>query len=160
MDLEDGFRLGLISFKESEELLRPLVSKQSLKDYKDKEEKDRIGYLRAVAINELVNELAKVFMDEEKNILTGKFENELIGEIKRAKALIKIKDISIAKIYKSRSVVEREVAGYEVLGGLLETFINSYNEAYVGKISSKNDLLCSSLNRISEDIPDDLYLRL
>lgn len=161
MDLEDGFRLGLISFKETEELLRPLVSKQGLKDYKDKDEKDRIGYLRAVAINELVNELAKVFLDEEKNILNGKFENELIGEIKRANSLKRIKDISIAKIYKSRSVVEREVAGYEVLGGLLETFIDSYNEAHERKISSKNRSVFALLpNRISTDIPDDIYLRL
>ncbi len=161
MDLEDGFRLGLVSFKETEELLRPLVSKQGLKNYTDKDEKDRIGYLRAVAINELVNELAKVFLDEEKNILTGKYEDELIGEIRRAKALKRIEDISVAKIYKSRSVVEREVAGYEVLGGLLDTFIHSYNEAYEGKSSSKNKSVFALLpNRISEDIPDELYLRL
>jgi dGTPase len=161
MDLEDGFRLGLISFKESEELLRPLVSRQSLKDYRDKDEKDRIGYLRAVAINELVYELAKVFLDEEKNILTGKFENELICEIKRAEALKHIKDISIVKIYKSRSVVEREVAGYEVLGGLLDTFITAYNEAYLEKISAKNKSVFALLpGRITDDIPDDLYLRL
>jgi dGTPase len=161
MDLEDGFRLGLISFKETEELLRPLVPKQTLKNYIDKDEKDRIGYLRAVAINELVNELAKVFLDEEKNILTGKFENELISEIKRAKALKQIMDISMTNIYKSRSVVEREVAGYEVLGGLLDTFIDSYNEGYRGKISSKNRAVFALLpNRITVDIPSDLYLRL
>jgi dGTPase len=161
MDLEDGFRLGFVSFKETEEMLRPLTSKQSLKDYRDKDEKDRIGYLRAVAISELVNELANVFLDEEKNILSGKFESDLISEIKRANALKRIKDISIEKIYKSRSVVEREVAGYEVLGGLLDTFINSYNKAYEGKVSSKNRSVFALLpNRISEDIPEDLYLRL
>lgn len=161
MDLEDGFRLGLIPFKETEEMLIPLINKQALKGYKEKDEKDRIGYLRAIAISELVNELAKVFLDEEKNILNGKFENDLIGEIKRAKALNRIKEISIVKIYKSRSVVEREVAGYEVLGGLLDTFIDSYNEAYERKISSKNKSVFALLpNRISEDIPDDLYLRL
>jgi dGTPase len=161
MDLEDGFRLGLISFKDTEELLKPLVSKQSLKDYRDKDEKDRIGYLRAVAINELVNELAKVFLDEEKNILKGKYEDELISEIKRTNALKRIKDISIAKIYKSRSVVEREVAGYEVLGGLLDTFIDSYNDAFEGKISSKNKSVFALLpKRISDEIPGDLYMRL
>lgn len=161
MDLEDGFRLGLISFKETEELLKPLVSIQSLKNYRGKDEKDRIGYLRAVAINELVNELAKVFLDEEKNILNGKFQSDLISEIKRAKALMRIKDISFDKIYKSRSVVEREVAGYEVLGGLLDTFIHSYNEAYIGKISAKHKSVFALLpGRISEEIPDELYLRL
>ena len=161
MDLEDGFRLGLVSFKETEELLRPLVSKQVLKNYHEKNEKDRIGYLRAVAINELVNELAKVFLDEEKNILSGKFENELISEIKRANALKRINDISISRIYKSRSVVEREVAGYEVLGGLLDTFIDSFNEACERKISSKNKSVFALLpGRLGENIPNDLYLRL
>ncbi|HSW54099.1 MAG TPA: deoxyguanosinetriphosphate triphosphohydrolase [Ignavibacteriaceae bacterium] len=161
MDLEDGFRLGLIPFKETEEMLIPLINKQALKGYTEKDEKDRIGYLRAIAISELVNELAKAFLDEEKNILNGKFEDDLIGEIKRAKALNRIKEISIAKIYKARSVVEREVAGYEVLGGLLDTFIDSYNEAYEKKISSKNKSVFALLpGRIGDDIPDDLYLRL
>ena len=161
MDLEDGFRLGFISFKETEDLLKPIVSVQSLRNYRGKDEKDRIGYLRAVAINELVNELAKVFLDEEKNILTGKFKNDLISEIKKAKALIRIKEISINNIYKSRSVIEREVAGYEVLGGLLDTFIGSYNEAFNKKVSSKNRSVFELLpGRITEEIPNDLYLRL
>lgn len=161
MDLEDGFMLGLISFRETEELLIPLISKQGLRNYRDKDEKDRIGYLRAIAINELVNELARVFLDEEKNILAGKFENELISEIKRANALKRIKDISVTRIYKSRSVVEREVAGYEVLGGLLDTFIDSYNEAYEKKISAKNKSVFALLTkRISDDIPKELYQRL
>jgi len=161
MDLEDGFRLGFISFKETEDLLKPMVSVQSLRNYRGKDEKDRIGYLRAVAINELVNELAKVFLDEEKNILNGKFQNDLISEIKKAKALIRIKEISINKIYKSRSVTEREVAGYEVLGGLLDTFIGSYNEAYNKKVSAKNKSVFELLpGRITEEIPNDLYLRL
>ena len=161
MDLEDGFRLGLISFKETEEMLIPLINKQALKGYKEKDEKERIGYLRAVAISEMVNDIAKVFLEEEENILRGKFEDDLIGEIKRANALKMIKDISVEKIYKSRSVVEREVAGYEVLGGLLDTFINSYNEAHESKISSKNKAVFALLpRRITEEIPDDLYLRL
>ena len=161
MDLEDGFRLGLVSFNDTEEMLIPLINKQALKGYKEKDEKDRIGYLRAVAIRELVNELANVFLDKEKNILHGKFEDDLISKIRRANALKRIKEISMKQIYKSRSVVEREVAGYEVLGGLLDTFINAYNEAYEGKISSKNKAVFALLpERIADEIPDDLYLRL
>lgn len=161
MDLEDGFRLGLVTFKETEDLLIPLINKQALKGYREKDKKDQVGYLRAVAISELVNELAKVFLDEEKNILNGKFEDDLISKIKKAKELRKIKDISIEKIYKSRSVVEREVAGYEVLGGLLDTFINAFNEAYEDKISAKNRAVFALLpKRITDEIPNDLYLRL
>jgi len=47
-------------------MMIPLINKQALKGYKGKDEKDRIGYLRAIAISELVNELANVFLDEEK----------------------------------------------------------------------------------------------
>ena len=109
----------------------------------------------------MVKELAKVFLDEEKNILSGKFQNDLLSEIKSSKALEHIKEVSVGKIYKSISVVEREVAGYEVLGGLLNTFIDSYNEAFEGKISSKHKSVFALLpGRITEEIPEDLYQRL
>ena len=76
MDLEDGFRLSLISFAETEELMIPLVNKNDLKGYKGRDEKEKIGYLRAKGISNLVNELADTFMEEEKNILAGKLEDE------------------------------------------------------------------------------------
>jgi dGTPase len=161
MDLEDGFRLGIVSFKETEELLRPLISDTKVKFYEEKDEKDKVGYLRAVAIRELVTELAVVFLDEEKNILDGKFGNDLISVIKNGGTLNIIKDVSVEKIYNYRSVVEREVAGYEVLGGLLDTFIHSYNEAFNGNISNRNRTVFNLLpKRIREEIPDELYLRL
>ena len=64
MDLEDGFRLGLISFKETEELLMPLIPRNELEGYRGRDEKEKIGYLRAKAISELVNELADKFVNE------------------------------------------------------------------------------------------------
>ena len=133
MDLEDGFRLGLVSFKDTEELLMPLIDTTKLKGYKDRNENDKIGYLRAKSISDIVQELATVFADEENNILSDKFENDLISVIPAAKALENIKVISVDKIYSYRSVVEREVEGYEVLGGLLDAFINAANEAAEGK---------------------------
>ena len=132
MDLEDGFRLGLISFPETEELIIPLVNKKGMDGYSGRDEKEKIGYLRAKAISDLVNELAKTFLDNEEKILSGKLEDDLISIISKAKSLEVIKKISKEKIYRARSVVEREVAGYEVLGGLLDTFINAYNESYEG----------------------------
>ena len=161
MDLEDGFRLGLISFPETEELLFPLILKKNLAGYKGRDENERIGYLRAKAISDLVNELAEAFLDEEKNILSGKLEDELISVIPKAKSLKNITKVSIDKIYRTRSVVEREVAGYEVLGGLLDTFIHAYNEAYEGNLSPKNRAVINLLpKRITDNPTNDLYLRL
>ncbi len=161
MDLEDGFRLGLISFKETEELLMPLVPGDELEGYKGRDENEKIGYLRAKAISELVNELADKFVDEEEKLLDGKFEDEMILVIKKASALKEINKISIEKIYRYKSVVEREVAGYEVLGGLLDTFIHAYNESYEGNLSRKNKAVVNLLpKRITNNPPDDIYLRL
>ncbi|MDR3666857.1 MAG: deoxyguanosinetriphosphate triphosphohydrolase [Ignavibacteriaceae bacterium] len=164
MDLEDGFRLGLLSFKETEELLMPLIYTAKLKGYKDRNDNDKIGYLRAKSISDIVQELANVFADEENNILSDKFENDLISVIPAAKALESIKVISIEKIYSYRSVVEREVEGYEVLGGLLDAFINAANEAAEGKESFKNKnllkLIPTQFLQNNGRPHDDLYMRL
>jgi len=161
MDLEDGFRLGLISFKDTEELLMPLVPGDELEGYKGRDDKEKIGYLRAKAISELVNELANNFVDNEENLLDGKFEDEMISVIEKADALKEINKISIEKIYNYKSVVEREVAGYEVLGGLLDTFIHAYNESYEGNLSRKNRAVVNLMpKRITKNPPDDIYLRL
>ena len=138
MDLEDGFRLGLLSFKETEELLMPLKGDASLNIYDERNENDKIGYLRAKAISELVKNLSDAFVENEKDILAGKLDKDLIALIKTADALEEIKKVSIDRIYSIRSVVEREAAGFEVLGGLLDTFIRAVNEFAEDKISPNN----------------------
>lgn len=145
MDLEDGFRLGLISFKDTESLLMPFSKGSSLKAYKERDENDKIGYLRAKSINAIVNELASAFADEEKTILEGKFEDDLISSINFVKPLNIIKDLSVDEIYSYKSVIEREAAGYEVLGGLLEIFINAVTEAAGGKASPKDKTIIKLL---------------
>ncbi|MHB1685961.1 MAG: deoxyguanosinetriphosphate triphosphohydrolase [Ignavibacteriaceae bacterium] len=164
MDLEDGFRLGLLSFGDTQELLMPFIKKSKLKNYNQRDENDKIGYLRAKAISNLVNQLAESFLNEEKNILSGKFETDLISILPSNKFLETIEKISIKKIYSYESVVEREAAGYEVLGGLLDAFINSVNEASEKNISPKSKTLLKLLpNQFggSEGKPEkDLYLRL
>ena len=163
IDLEDGFKLGLLTFKETEKLLKSLLTSSKLNSYESRDENDKIGYLRAKAINDTVNETAKAFLDEEKNILSGKFENDLISVIKKTGDLEKIKIISIEKIYSYESVIEREAAGYEVIGGLLDVFINAVNEQAEGNIAPKNKTIIKLLPRQysnKNNKLDDLYLRL
>ena len=161
MDLEDGFRLGLVSFSETEELILPLINSDILEGYERRDEKEKIGYLRAKAISDLVNELAMAFLDEESNILSGKLEEDLLSIIPKSKQLNLIKNISVEKIYCSRIVVEREVAGYEVLGGLLDTFIQAYNEDLDNIFSKRNLAIINLLpKRIITERDDDIYNRL
>ena len=164
MDLEDGFRLGLLSFKDTESLLMPFAKGGKLRAYKERDENDKIGYLRAKSISAIVSSLAEAFIDEEKNILKGKFEDDLISVINFSKPLNIIKDISVKKIYAYKSVVEREAAGYEVLGGLLDIFITAVNEAAEGKTSPKDKTIIKLLPKQflgNNGKPEkDLYARL
>ncbi|MEI7811037.1 MAG: deoxyguanosinetriphosphate triphosphohydrolase [Ignavibacteria bacterium] len=164
MDLEDGFHLGLVSFKETEDLLRALAGDSELKSYSFRDKNDRIGYLRAKALNNLVYQLADIFTDEEDNILKGSLDNELINLLPAARILKEIKDISIEKIYSYESVLEREAAGFEVLGGLLDIFITAVTETANNSLSGKH-------KKILQLLPDqfiskngqpgsDLYTRL
>lgn len=128
MDLEDGFRLGLLSFSDTEDLMMPFINEGELKSYKGRETNDKIGYLRAKAINNVVKEVGEAFLDEENAILNGSFDEDMLSLIGSGKQLEIIKTLSKDKIYSYKSVVEREAAGYEVLGGLLDIFINAVNE--------------------------------
>lgn len=164
MDLEDGFRLGLLSFSDTEDLLMPLKGSSSLNLYNDRNENDKIGYLRAKAISELVKSLSDAFVDEEKNILSGRLDKDLISLIPVSESLEEIKRVSVENIYAMRGVVEREAAGFEVLGGLLDTFISAVNEFAEDKISPKNKTIIKLLPKqfLGDDgKPDtDIYLRL
>lgn len=164
MDLEDGFRLGLLSFEDTQSLLMPLKGKSDLNLYGDRNENDKIGYLRAKAISELVKSLSDVFADEEKSILSGKLNKDLISLTPFAGALEEIKKVSIEKIYSMRGVVEREAAGFEVLGGLLDTFITAVNEFAEDRVSPKNKTIIKLLPKQflgDGGKPDeDIYIRL
>jgi len=164
MDLEDGFRLSLLSFVETEELLMSLKGKSELHLYNERNENDKIGYLRAKAISELVKSLSDAFADEEKSILFGRLNKDLISLIPMSGPLEEIKKVSIEKIYSMRGVVEREAAGFEVLDGLLDTFISAVNEFAEDKISPKNKTIIKLLpKQFLGDYgkPDeDIYTRL
>jgi dGTPase len=163
MDLEDGFRLGLLSFNETESLLLPLIHKKDLTGYKNRDDNEKIGYLRAKAISDLVNDIAEAFAENEKGILNGNFNKEFVTVINKSNSLKKIEKASILKIYRHRSVVEREAAGYEVLGGLLDTFITAYNEYSENKLSPKNRAIINLIPKrffYAEKQNPELYHRL
>ncbi len=127
IDLEDGCRLGLVSFEETIEMmaavLRDQFKKEKLTKYNSLNGK--LGVLRALAINKLLDECTEVFLDNEKSILEGHFDQALTDVCHSKEALQKINEVSVNKIYRARQVVEIEAAGHEVLPGLLHEFINA-----------------------------------
>ncbi|WP_226389953.1 deoxyguanosinetriphosphate triphosphohydrolase [Penaeicola halotolerans] len=127
IDLEDGCALNLVSFDETLSLLSPILGDkldiQKLHSYATNQEK--LAILRAMTINQLIEECTTVFLSHEEDILTGDFDRALTALIPSAVAMKQIQQISIEKIYQSKSVLEKEAAGFEVIEGLLQTFVQA-----------------------------------
>jgi len=130
IDLEDGYKLGYLKFKEMEELLLPLLQRsfdanEALEKYQQINDLgEKIGYLRAKSINVLIYESIEVFKQNYKAIMDGEFDQE-ITDIIRSADLVEgpIKKANIY-LYNRKPVIEIEVAGYQVISGLLERFMD------------------------------------
>jgi len=127
IDFEDAIRLKLIHLQEGEALLKALAGKdfepEIYKSFQDDNEK--ISYLRGKSINTLVQNVCEVFIQQEENILTGKFDAPLIESIpKNNKTILQqIENLSIENYYQARAVTEWEIASFEILGKLMEVFL-------------------------------------
>lgn len=129
IDLEDGCRLGLISFDDTVDLLAAILKEDFKPDKLNKISglNEKLGVLRALTIKKLVDECTDGFLSHESEILTGTFDVALTDQCKSKKALEEISKISVEKIYRARHVVEIEASGHEVLPGLLEEFTQAGN---------------------------------
>lgn len=132
MDIEDAHKLGILSKEKTVELFMNFFSEERQTRMQDtmtrvSDTNEQIAYLRSSVIGLLVNECSKVFLDNEKTILKGEFESTLIKEISDLpkQAYKEATKISIEKIYKSKDVVDIELAGHRIIGFLLDTFISA-----------------------------------
>ncbi len=146
IDFEDGINLGLIEEEFALEYLIKLVKDTiDIKKYHSlQHKKDRVSYLRALSIGVLINEAVDIFLGNEEKILTGNFERSLLDKCKYEAQINDIINLSISKIYQSKEVVEKEVAGYRIIADLLDVFINALNNQHIG-IASNFDLLILKL---------------
>jgi len=131
IDVEDAFRLQQLRFEEVRDLLLPLTGAAERTEQKMAHltrPRERIEYLRAKAIGVIIDQAHQCFMDHEDAMLAGDFHGELLDEIPAAAGMQALKDCGETRIYISRPVVEVEVAGFEVLGGLLDAFITTVND--------------------------------
>lgn len=129
IDLEDAHRLGIISIYEAKELLLPFFEEayvaRRFEEISDN--KQKLSFLRATLINKLVNQCADVFFEYESDLLNGTLNKPLIDLLdEKTIVLIKrIDEVSIKKIYNYQPVIEIEIAGYNVIGGLLEECVDA-----------------------------------
>jgi dGTPase len=136
IDLEDAHRLHIVSYDVIKALFFPFFEKEqgynSLAYLERKlnninDDNQKVQFIRAKWIGLMVEKLSAVFMDKEHELLAGTLEKSLMKCLsdEDCKCIDRINEYSVKHIYNYQSVVEIEIAGYNVIGSLLKDFIQA-----------------------------------
>lgn len=146
IDFEDAHRLGIISLERLQDLFLGFFNEETGYNARAKVEENlakindanqKVQYLRAKLINHLVYRMRDIFLENQPALLQANLAKPLIDYLPESeKALLKkIDDFSVSQIYNHRSVVEIEVAGFNVIGALLDHFVQAVLQPASGKSS-------------------------
>ena len=162
IDFEDGINLGLIDEDYALEYMVKLVKDTiDIKKYNSLQyKKDRVSYLRALAIGVLINEAIDIFLENEEEILNGTFDKSLLDKCKFEAQINDIIKISVEKIYRSKEVIEKEVAGYKIIADLLDVFVTALNNKFKGNQSNYDKLVLNLLPKQYQQEKENLYDRI
>lgn len=156
MDLEDAYKLKILTFDETVGLMMAFFDETAKNKIADRigdehltDPNEKIQYLRACVIGKLENECVKTFIDHEEEILAGTFEGSLIEHMApmQRDAYRKCTEISKARIYRSRPVLDVELSGYRIMATLMELMVEAiehpdryYSQQLIGRVSSQYDI--------------------
>lgn len=151
VDYEDAHRLGILGYAQVKEdflyLLKSLPHgevdrvKNRLPGYEG-DPNEAVAYLRAKCINALVQGCAQIFAEKQNELLSGNFEGALLDHLAEAKpALRQISGTSVQRIYNQESVLKIEMAGYTIMGGLVQQLVEAILEAPEHRHASQHKLL-------------------
>jgi len=146
IDFEDGINLGLIEEDKALEFLSKIIAQRiNTEKYSQlKHTKDRMNYLRSLAIGSLIEETVSLFLTNEDAILKGEFHQSLLDASKYKAQIDDVIKISIDKIYQSREVLEKEISGYKILSTLLAVFTEAMQNFREGTESNLDRLVLKS----------------
>lgn len=154
MDIEDAHKLKILTTEETKALLLAYFSDERRQHIQKTfhivdDTNEQIAYLRSSVIGLLIRECTQVFLDNEKQILAGNFEGALIKHISKqpADAYKYCTEISMKKIYRSRDVLDIELAGFQVISTLLDLMINAvispekaYSQLLINRVSGQYNI--------------------
>ncbi|MBS1772573.1 MAG: deoxyguanosinetriphosphate triphosphohydrolase [Bacteroidetes bacterium] len=136
IDLEDAHRLHIVTLDKIKELFYPFFAMEEGYNglpYVEKkvealvDDNQKVQFIRAKWIGLMVEKLSALFMDNEEALLNGTLEKDLLKCLPNeyAKLINDINSYSYSHVYNYQSVVEIEIAGYNLIGGLLKEFIHA-----------------------------------
>lgn len=132
VDFEDAQRLNILNHSYVKEIFMQLMEDinkddidkihSTLKTIKNNNE--QISYLRAKCINRLTLEATEEFIKNAAAIESGEYNQSLLKSIENNNKFIKeIDSISLEKIYNHDTVIQLEIAGFEIMSKLLALFV-------------------------------------
>ncbi len=154
MDIEDAYKLRLLSAKETGELYLGFYSEEEraelLAAYPDTtDESDRIGYFRSCVINALERACVNTFVEHEQDILEGTFKGSLIDHLpeRLLAAYRHCEKVARRRIYSCKEVTDIDLAGYHIIYTLLELMTDAvlepekaYSELLLNQVSNQYQL--------------------
>ena len=159
MDIEDAHKLKIIDTPTTISLLTGFFDEERVEhmnhvmsEIDDRNEK--VAYLRSCAIGTLVAECAKAFIDNEQQILAGKFQGSLIQHISAQprKGYDACTELAYAKIYCANDVVDIELAGNQIITFLLNRLIEAvrfpepnYSTLLLSRVPRQYDVYADTL---------------
>ena len=165
LDMEDAHKRGIVATQKIDRFFTSFFKKEETWFFERKEsiyetvtdDNERMAFLRATVINKLVECVAKVFIDNYDDIMNGNFEKALVSHLPdhEKNAMEKCREFSLKNIYKHPTVVKVELTGFNVIGSLVDEFVNAALEPQ--KIYNKK--LLSLIPEQFKNNEDDLYSR-
>lgn len=159
MDIEDAYKLKLLTHEEAIALLTPFIEEHKQGHLTEvlgmvTDHNEQIAYLRSKVIGILIDECAEAFMRHEEEILAGTFSEPLIKHTsERCRQAYKhCSKVAVQKIYRSRDVLDIELAGFRIINTLIELMTdaamhpdNAYSRLLIDRVSSQYDLQADTL---------------
>jgi len=169
IDFEDAHRLNIISIETIRDLFLSFFDDEKGYNSRERVEKtfyeinddnQKVQYLRAMLINLLIFRVRDIFMEREELLLEGGLDKSLIDYLppRELELMKKIDAFSVEHIYNHRSVVEIEIAGYNVIGGMLKEFFGavlsprSVKSEKLLQLISKQFIISREAGRLYSDI--------
>ena len=135
-DIEDGVKIGILDFETILEILKKHLSSNDsvIKTFEDlyKENKSMnqnrldltVRRFRIFTQSLMIEAIFKLFFKNYKTILNGDYKHELIKKCEASQIRLAYKELS-EFVYCDRQIMETEMAGWKVIKGLLNEFINA-----------------------------------
>lgn len=159
MDIEDAYKLKLLTKQETIDLFMQFLDdrrKQRAQEvfHMVSDTNEQIAYLRSTIVGILLQACTQVFLEHEEDILEGNFQGSLIKNMQDPirKAYEICSETAFQRIYKSKEVLDIELAGYRIITMLLQLMIKAvtspektYSRLLINRVPEQYDFNATSL---------------